>query len=178
MIKSLLVAGLLGCAQILLGIGAGKVIPGVIGCGVEAVLGILYPPAAFIAFPFVVLALLAFGDGGTASGEPAAHFRIVGLSGPLAGREFELSAMQPSLEFGVLGNEVRFPAKTGGVSRHHCKVILRDSMAYLIDLDSTYGTYIRVPPQQLQPHREYALQDRTEFCLGSETVMFRVLADR
>ena len=177
MIKSLLVAGLLGCAQILLGIGAGKVIHGVIGCGVEAVLGVLYPPAAFIAFPFVVLGLLAFGDGGTVSGEPAARFRIVGCSGPLAGREFELSAMQPSLEFGVLGSEVRFPQKTAGVSRHHCKVILRDSRAYLIDLNSSYGTYLRVPPQQLQPQREYMLQDGAEFCLGSEAIMFRVFAD-
>lgn len=177
MVISLLTGLLLGCSLLLLGLGLKKLILGIIGLALETGTGIFSVAAAFVLFPFLVLALLAFGDGRGAAASPMGRFRIVGCSGPLKGKTYELNAKHPSLEFGVEGSEVRFPPGTPGVSRHHCKVILKDTKAYLVDLNSSYGTFLRIPPQRLQAQTEYELHDKTEFCLASNSVVFRVYDD-
>lgn len=176
-IDHLLVGLLLGCSQLFLGLGMKKPVLGAVGLGLEVLAAIPFPPAAFILFPLYVLLMLLVGNDGTNAGRAPARYRIVGCCGPLTAREYELSAKQPALEFGVQSNEITFPPGTPGVSRHHCKVILKGTGAYLIDLESTYGTYIRIPFTQLQPNTEYELRDRMEFCLGSDTVVFRIYDD-
>lgn len=111
MVISLLTGLLLGCSLLLLGLGLKKLILGIIGLALETGTGIFSVAAAFVLFPFLVLALLAFGDGRGAAASPMGRFRIVGCSGPLKGKTYELNAKHPSLEFGVEGSEVRFPAR-------------------------------------------------------------------
>ena len=177
MLDNLLIGLLLGCSQLLLGLGLRKQALGIIGLVLETAVSYLSATAAFVLFPFFVLLLMTVGGSGNKANRPTKCFRIVGCSGPLAGKEYELSAQSPSLEFGVESNEVRFPKGTPGVSRHHCRVTLRNENAYLTDLDSRYGTFLRIPPQRLQPQREYELHDKTEFCLASNAVVFRVYDD-
>ena len=102
-------------------------------------------------------------------------YYIVGCNGPLAGRRFDLSEKQPSLEFGRETDEVRIPEGTQGVGRHHCRVILKAGKPYLIDLNSTYGTYFIAPWQRLDAMKEYELRDQIEFCLASSAVTFRIV---
>ena len=165
---------LLGCSQLLLGIGIGKLEFGIIGFVLEAFAGMLSPLAAFVLFPVYVFVQFAFGENRTGTDRNGAGFRIVGCAGPLAGKTCELNTRHPALEFGVESREVRFPPGTPGISRHHCKVILRGTRAYLVDLNSTYGTFIRTPFVRLRPDTEYELKDRTEFCLASGAVVFRI----
>ena len=76
----------------------------------------------------------------------------------------------------IIGRErdcnIVLPENTTGVSRHHCKVEWRSGQLILVDLNSTYGTYIhgkRIPPQT-----PVALHAGSSFCLGSDKCKFTV----
>ncbi len=187
-IKSVLIGVFLGGAQLMLGLGVRKPMVGAAGIVIELAAVYFSPWLAFAVFPGWCLLMMWFGsaDAARMGNQPdLAPYRLIltGVRGPFTSQQFELSDTSPVLEFGTQANGVRLPEKTPGVSRHHCRVIAKNREAYLVDLNSTYGTYIWQPygdggpyasPQRLQPALEYRLYDLTEFFLGSQNVGFRI----
>ena len=64
------------------------------------------------------------------------------------------------------------PEGTSGVSRHHCKLEYRSGQLILVDLNSTYGTYIH--GKRIPANTPVALKPGSSFCLGSEKCRFTV----
>lgn len=64
------------------------------------------------------------------------------------------------------------PENTSGVSRHHCKLEHRSGQLILVDLNSTYGTYIH--GKRIPANTPVALKPGSSFCLGSEKCKFTV----
>lgn len=64
------------------------------------------------------------------------------------------------------------PAKSPGVSTHHCKLEFQGDQLRLTDLDSSYGTYIH--GKRIPANTPVALKPGSSFCLGSEQYKFTV----
>lgn len=64
------------------------------------------------------------------------------------------------------------PAKSPGVSTCHCRLEFQGNQLMLIDMDSTYGTYIH--NKRIPPKTPVALKPGSSFCLGSEKFKFTV----
>lgn len=71
------------------------------------------------------------------------------LSGPLKGSIYRIDSSGLAIGRGG-GCAVRFPDNTPGISRRHCSLIWRGKELALVDLGSSYGTYladgVRLPP--------------------------------
>lgn len=98
---------------------------------------------------------------------------IACISGPFTGRSYRLDSR------GVLiGRDpsctVRFPEETPGVSHRHCMVRLEaNGMASLIDLGSTYGTFLS-DGRQLPKDSPTPIAPGTRFYLASTGCMFQL----
>ena len=178
MLKSIFVGSFLGCAQLMLGLGMNKLIPGITGLVLEVMLSLLSPIGAFILFPCYAALMLCIKvidvENRTHS---AAQFVIVGVNGPLTGKRYVLGPDRPLLEFGRESNEVKIPDGTPGVSGHHCKVSLQNGRPYLMDLSSRYGTFLLTPPSRLEAMKDYELHNGAEFCLASNAVVFQFFVE-
>ena len=64
------------------------------------------------------------------------------------------------------------PAKSPGVSSCHCKLEFQGNQMVLIDMDSSYGTYIH--NKRVPANTPVALKPGSSFCLGSEKFKFTV----
>lgn len=100
-----------------------------------------------------------------------AAFTVTGQSGVHAGRRYPIGK---ELRMGRGStNDISFPDGTPGISSSHCMLIPRGSNVYVVDLGSTYGTYLsngtKLPPNQKQP-----LSKGDSFYLGSSKQMFRI----
>ena len=94
--------------------------------------------------------------------------RIQSESGTFAGRRF---AIAPSLRIGrdPSRNDLVYPEHTQGISAVHCRLVYQGGRLFLIDLGSTYGTFLnngqRLPANQavaVNPGDRFYLADRHE----------------
>lgn len=68
------------------------------------------------------------------------------------------------------GCTIVLPEKAPGVSRTHCRLVVRGDQLFLVDNNSTYGTLIH--GQRIPPNTPIALKVGTTFCLASEKYNF------
>lgn len=100
--------------------------------------------------------------------------RLTCISGPLNGQSYVLGS-------GVLSigtdpsNTIRLPAHTPGVSRRHCCIRWQNSAFQLVDLGSTYGTFL-IDGRKLPPQYPAELNVGSRFYLGEPGCMFQVSA--
>lgn len=95
------------------------------------------------------------------------------LSGPLKGQRYAIGA--GGLMFGRDNDcHVRFPPETPGISRHHCCIRWQNGVPVLIDLNSTYGTFL-ADGRQLMPNNPVRLMSGSRFLLGSGGCQFQVI---
>ena len=95
---------------------------------------------------------------------------LLATNGPLANALFPL---EQRITFGrdpALCNIV-FPSGTPGVSRRHCVLEPHSDGIYLMDLDSSSGTFLQ-NGQRLNPNQWVKITGN--FCLGSPNVMFAI----
>ncbi len=95
------------------------------------------------------------------------------LAGPLQGQTYTVGTQ--GLSFGTdVSNMVRLPAGTPGVSRVHCAIRWQQGVPVLVDLGSTYGTFMgderRLPREY--PERVAA---GSRFYLGGRGVLFEIV---
>jgi len=90
------------------------------------------------------------------------------ISGPLAGADFPFGQ---SVTIGCDPSQcnIVLPVGTPGVSRRHCTLELRPDGIYLMDHNSSYGTFWQ-SGQRLAPGQWTAVTG--PFCLGSQAVTF------
>ncbi len=178
-IKSLVVGLLLSASLLVLGMAVGKTLAAVLFAVLLIPLSLLSPAVAFIAYVALAVLILAlptelFGSTGGKSASGTGSYRITALSGPLRGRGYTLSARKPSLDFGREKCKVLFPANTSGVSRHHCRVFLKEGRAYIVDNGSQYGTYLLPTGHRLSPGSPERLENGQRFCLAHKEIMFEI----
>lgn len=66
---------------------------------------------------------------------------------------------------------IRYPSDTKGVSRIHCKLYWQGNTLMLVDLGSSYGTFVE-GKGKLTPQTPVALKEGDKFCLGEKKNMF------
>lgn len=97
---------------------------------------------------------------------------IKGISGVYRGTEFELS---DSIVFGRDSKScnIVFPVDTEGVSGCHCRLSLRGSKVYIMDMGSSYGTFIN---GSIRANRNTDTEIRVgdTFSLGGEREQFMI----
>lgn len=110
--------------------------------------------------------------GGAARPAPAAaagQFCLVGRDGQFAGRKMVLTK---EVRIGRShGNDIIYPNDVPGISGSHCVLIPGNSGVILMDLGSTYGTYLP-NGTKLVPKQQYLLKRGDDFCLGSKKQLF------
>lgn len=102
----------------------------------------------------------------------AGSLRLTCLTGPLRGRSYPIGPK--GLMFGRDNDcAVCFPGETPGISRHHCAIRWQGNTPVLVDLNSTYGTFLS-GGRQLPPNNPAALAVGTRFYLANTGVMFQI----
>jgi len=100
---------------------------------------------------------------------PAAEFRLRGLSGPYAGKEFPLSAEPITLGRDPHMSQIVFDAQDSVVSKRHCTVRIDRAAGGMVveDCGSTNGTYLENgerlragEPRLVRPYGSFYLGDR------------------
>ena len=93
------------------------------------------------------------------SGELRAQVYPLTSAGLIIGREVDCS--------------IRFAAGSAGISRHHCSLRWQQGVPVLVDLDSSYGTYLgdgrRLPPNYPTP-----VGPGTRFYLANPNNLFQI----
>lgn len=119
------------------------------------------------------------GDQGQAQKPPAPPApataggpRIQGEAGYFARRRFSIDGTV-RLGRDPGRNDLVFPAGTQGVSGVHCQITRNGDRLFLMDLGSTYGTFLG-GGQRLAANESVELHIGDRFYLGSEQQMFRV----
>lgn len=104
---------------------------------------------------------------------PASNYQVTCLAGPLQGQTF--SVTQAGLLMGRDSScNVVFPPMAPGVSSRHCQVFMDGGQLVLVDLSSTYGTYLS-DGRRLTPNYPMPINSGTRFWLGSQENCFEVL---
>ena len=168
---------LLGASLLLLGFGLKTPIVGAAAALIVFLVTLLSTAAGFILFPLGACAQLFALDpsGKNRTGQREIGYCITAYAGPLAGRQYYLTERSPNLEFGRAADcQAQFPANTGGVSTHHCRLVLQNKKALLSDSGSRYGTYLLPLGRKLEPRVQIELADGSEFCLASSQIAFRI----
>ncbi len=97
---------------------------------------------------------------------------VTALSGPLRGQSYPLGP--DGLLFGCDPScAVRFPAGTPGVSRRHCCIRWQQGVPMLMDLNSTYGTFMG-DGRKLPPSYPAQLAAGSRFYLGDTRCLFQL----
>ncbi len=97
---------------------------------------------------------------------------VTALSGPLRGQSYPLG--QDGLRFGCDSScAVRFPSGTPGVSRQHCCIRWQQGVPVLIDMNSTYGTFMG-DGRKLPPSYPAQLAAGSRFYLGDTNCLFQL----
>ena len=103
--------------------------------------------------------------------QPSKESRVlIGVEGPFKDRRFELKEGGRIL-IGRGGNcQIRFPDGTPGVSGTHCEIRFDGKTATIMDLGSSYGTF--VDHKKLAPHAPTALHRSLAIDIGTEQNRF------
>lgn len=97
---------------------------------------------------------------------------ITCMSGPLRGRIYHVGAA--GLMFGRDNDcSVRFPNESPGISRHHCCIRMEQGHPVLVDLNSTYGTFLG-NGRQLPPNNPVQIMPGSSFYLANTGYLFQV----
>ncbi len=97
---------------------------------------------------------------------------VTALSGPLRGQSYPVG--QDGLLFGCdAGCAVRFPAGTPGISHRHCCIRWQQGVPVLLDLNSTYGTFMG-DGRKLPPSYPAQLAAGSRFYLGGTGCLFQL----
>lgn len=95
------------------------------------------------------------------------------INGPLQGQTYRIGQ---GLTFGTdVQSSVRFPIGTPGVSRNHCEIRWQNGSLMLIDVGSTYGTYVANGKKLPMQYPEMISQG-SNFYLGGQGIMFQVIS--
>jgi pSer/pThr/pTyr-binding forkhead associated (FHA) protein len=94
-----------------------------------------------------------------------AHIPLIDQPELLIGREDEISGISPDVDMTPHGGE------EGGISRRHARLIHEGSAWFILDLDSTNGTYLN--GVELQPKTRSELNDGDRVGMGDVDVIFR-----
>ena len=104
--------------------------------------------------------------------QPIASINITCMSGPLKGRIYHVGVN--GLMFGRDNDcNVRFPNESPGISRHHCCIRMEQGMPVLVDLNSTYGTFLG-NGRQLPPNNPVQITPGSRFYLANTGYLFQV----
>lgn len=100
-------------------------------------------------------------------------FVVRGISGMYEGNDI---SVEDTILFGRDAEtcNIVYPDGTPGISTLHCKLLVSDGALYIMDLDSSFGTFLR-DGTQLVPYQPYALQSGDSFYLASTENTFAVL---
>lgn len=112
-------------------------------------------------------------DGGyeTRPVSPEQPHRLVGEDGALKGRSYEIRGI---CWIGRTADcQIRYPENTGGISRHHCELLTENGKLLLMDVGSTYGTYLG-DGTKLEKNIPRELKSGDTFYLADRKQMFRV----
>ncbi len=95
------------------------------------------------------------------------------LSGPMKGRVYPVGS-----DGIMMGRDydcaVRFDPQTPGISRHHCSIRWYQGGAALVDLGSSYGSFL-ANGTRLPPNYPTAAQVGTRFYLGTPANLFELI---
>ena len=108
-----------------------------------------------------------------AGSEPVSqkNFHLVCENGPLAGKKYTVSQ---ELKVGRSHScQIVYPADTPGISGTHCSIQPRDNGIVLMDLDSTYGTFLP-NGTKLESGKKYLLKQGDSFLLGNGGLKIRI----
>lgn len=97
---------------------------------------------------------------------------IKGLEGSKKGKEYSL---EQTLVFGRDKSkcDIAFSADAEGVSRVHCKVLKKDNKVVIMDMGSTYGTFVN-NGLRIDKNTEFELSVGDTFSIGSDKETFIV----
>lgn len=108
---------------------------------------------------------------GSVSG--SGHLAVQCITGPLQGQVYPIRGNEI-----LLGREsvcaVQMPDKTPGISRRHACIRWQQGMPVLIDLGSSYGTYL-ADGKQLPPNYPEPVAAGTRFYLGNRDNLFQII---
>lgn len=100
--------------------------------------------------------------------------QIICLAGPIKGQTYALTSY--GLMFGRdMDCNVRFPDGQAGISRHHCALRWQQGVPVLVDLSSSYGTFLG-NGTRLPPNYPTTVAPGTRFYLGNSSILFQVTA--
>lgn len=99
-------------------------------------------------------------------------FRLQGVSGVHAGKRYAISG-PVRLGRDQSRCDIVYPADTQGVSGNHCMVAVKDGQVYIMDLGSTYGTFL-TGGRRLAANETVAVPVGEVISLGSERESFRI----
>ena len=129
--------------------------------------------AVVVVFTLVKKAVLqALNDANIATSNPVSVSSVqslTGIAGALAGAQFPLGKMLTLGRDPALCNVV-FPPQTQGVSRRHCAVESRADGVYVMDLGSSYGTFLN--GQQIEKNSWKKITG--DLCIGSPNIKFAI----
>lgn len=107
------------------------------------------------------------------SGQRQGNLAVQCLSGPLQGQTYPIRGNEM-----LFGREavcaVRMPDGTPGVSRRHCCIRWQQGIPMLIDLGSTYGTFL-ADGKQLPPNYPEPVAAGTRFYVGNKGNLFQII---
>lgn len=107
----------------------------------------------------------------TDNGASVSDIRLQGVTGVFAGRRFQVKA---EIRMGRDPQRCDFvyPADTKGISGMHCVVRVQEAAVTIMDLGSTYGTFLN--GNKLIPNRSYPLATGDRIRLGSANEEFLI----
>ncbi len=101
-----------------------------------------------------------------------AGLQIICLSGPMKGQTYPLTSY--GLMFGRdVDCNVRFPDSQAGISRHHCALRWQQGVPVLVDLSSSYGTFLG-NGTKLPANYPTTVAPGTRFYLGNPSMLFQI----
>lgn len=115
----------------------------------------------------------AYTDGGAGSLPGQGHLAVQCVAGPLQGQIYPIRGNEI-----VFGREsicaVRMPEGTPGISRRHACIRWQQGMPMLIDLGSSFGTFL-ADGKQLPPNYPEPVAAGTRFYLGNRGNTFQII---
>lgn len=95
------------------------------------------------------------------------------LSGPLQGQTYRVGSA--GVQFGrEAGCGIRMPDRTPGVSRRHCCIRWQQGIPVLVDVGSSFGTFL-ASGKQLPPNYPEPVSAGTRFYLGNKKNLFQLI---